>query len=196
MNFFSNFFRRRNFTSFRSKIFRIWDHLFTLLFPQGFQISNKFGHWTSGSKGKNWVRKCDVQTDKQTNKHTETFRLMESLGPEGRCFKNPAHRRQRIYCRKNNFFLPGDLTPFMRISFQIWDLFLPLLFPKDKKKMFYNKTLGRGFKKWKKNCCGNFTLSMSKSFQKTNEHKNTKLYKLSPQKLVKGPHSGPYLLVT
>ena len=30
-----------------------------------------------------------------------------------------------------NLFRRGDFTPFMRKSFQIWDHFFPLLFPKD-----------------------------------------------------------------
>ena len=60
--------------------------LSNIVFPQGFKISKKFGHWTLGSGKKrpiSKVRKCDGQTDKQTNKHMDilTYRKHRPRGP-------------------------------------------------------------------------------------------------------------------
>ena len=61
--------------------------LLSITFPQGFQISKNIGHPTSGSGGKKTFKRylkseqTDVQTDGRTN------RLIESIGPEGRCFE-------------------------------------------------------------------------------------------------------------
>ena len=57
-------------------------------FPQGFQISKYIGHPTSRNGDKKTFKQylkiehTDTETDKQT------FRLIESIGPEGRCFQN------------------------------------------------------------------------------------------------------------
>ena len=61
-----------------------------ITFPKEFRTSKKFGNWTLGSSGKNilklkGVRKCDGQTDK---KNIQAFKLIERIGPEGRCFEN------------------------------------------------------------------------------------------------------------
>ena len=64
--------------------------LLSITFPQGFRISKKLGHWTSGSGGKrplNGVRKCDGQTDRQTD--TRTSRLTESIGLRADALKSP-----------------------------------------------------------------------------------------------------------
>ena len=66
--------------------------LLSITFPQGFQISKKFEHPTSGSGGKKTLKRylksehTDKHTDKQT--HGRTFWLIESIGPEGRCCEN------------------------------------------------------------------------------------------------------------
>ena len=60
-------------------------------FPQGFRISKKI--WTSyfGKWGKKMFKpylNCehtDTHTDRRT--HRRTFRLLESIGPKGRCFE-------------------------------------------------------------------------------------------------------------
>ena len=66
--------------------------LLSITFPQGFQISKNIGHPTLGSGGKKTVKRYlkSEQTDKQTDRQTHiwTFRLIESIGPEGRCFEN------------------------------------------------------------------------------------------------------------
>ena len=62
--------------------------LLSITFPQGFRISKNIGHPTSGSGGKKtfqWYLKSE-HTNRQTNRRT--FRLIESIGPEGRCFEN------------------------------------------------------------------------------------------------------------
>ena len=43
-------------------------------------------------------------------------------------------REEGKICPKTNF-LRGNFTPFIRKSFQIWDHFFPLLFPKDSKSL-------------------------------------------------------------
>ena len=66
--------------------------LLSITFPQGFQKSKKFGHWTSGNGGKKtfkrylkkWTdRHTDKQTDKQTDKHMDisTYRKHRPRGP-------------------------------------------------------------------------------------------------------------------
>ena len=69
-------------------------------FPKDFESRN-IGHPTSESGGKKTVkrylkseqthRRTHGQTDTRTDGHTDrqTFRLLESIGPEGRCFENP-----------------------------------------------------------------------------------------------------------
>ena len=70
--------------------------LLSITFPQGFRISKKFGHPTLGSGAKKTFKRylkseqTDGHTDTRTDGHTDrrTFRLIESIGPEGRCFEN------------------------------------------------------------------------------------------------------------
>ena len=68
------------------------DHFFPLLLPKDSESLKNIGHPTSGSGGKKTVKRYlkSEQTDKQKDKHTDrrTFRLIESIGPEGRCFEN------------------------------------------------------------------------------------------------------------
>ena len=65
----------------------------SITFPQGFQISKNIGHPTLGSGGKKTVKRylkseqTDSQTDRHTNTHIWTFRLIESISLEGRCFE-------------------------------------------------------------------------------------------------------------
>ena len=69
--------------------------LLSITFPQGFRICKNIGHPTSGSGGKKTFKRylksehTDTQTDRQT--HRRTNRLIESIGPEGRCFENPLY---------------------------------------------------------------------------------------------------------
>jgi hypothetical protein len=55
--------------------------LLSITFPQGFRISENIGHPTSGSGGKNTVKRylkneqTDIHTDKQTNKHMDISTL-------------------------------------------------------------------------------------------------------------------------
>ena len=61
-----NFFLRGDFRQFSNKNVHIWDHFFPLLFP----------------KDSESLKILDIHT--QTDRRT--FRLIESIGPEGRCF--------------------------------------------------------------------------------------------------------------
>ena len=60
-------------------------------------------------------------TDRQTNKQTDirTFRLIESIGPEGRCFENRGCRSSR---KKSGEIMTGEekggeLLPVALLSF-------------------------------------------------------------------------------
>ena len=63
----------------------------SITFPQGFRISKNIDHPTSGYGGKKTVKRYlkSEQTNRHTNTQTDiwTFRLIESIGPEGRCFE-------------------------------------------------------------------------------------------------------------
>ena len=67
--------------------------LLSINFPQGFRISKNIGHPTSGSGAKrrlNGTSKVNRRTNRRTDgpTHRRTFQLIESIGPEGRCFEN------------------------------------------------------------------------------------------------------------
>ena len=61
-----------------------------------------FGLWEVGGKT---VKRSDRQTDRQTN--IQTFQLIESIGPEGRCFE----KCYRI------FRIEGDLSPLGGVNY-------------------------------------------------------------------------------
>ena len=83
---------RGDFRQFSHKNNPIGDHLFTLLFPKDSESLKNIGHRTSGSGGKKTFNRYlkSEQTDGQTDRQTDrrTFRLIEGIGPEGRCFEN------------------------------------------------------------------------------------------------------------
>ena len=63
--------------------------LLSITFPQGFQISNNFGHPILGSESKKTFK--GYLKSEHTDKHTHmqiiwTNRLIGSIRPEGRCF--------------------------------------------------------------------------------------------------------------
>ena len=86
------FFLRGDFRQFAKKCSYLRP-LLSITFPQGFRISKHIGHPTLGSGGKKNVKRYlkSEQTDGRTGGHTDrrTNRLIESIGPEGRCFENP-----------------------------------------------------------------------------------------------------------
>ena len=87
--------------------------LLSITFPQGFRISKNIGHPTSGSGNKKTVKRylkseqTDRRTDGQTDRRTDgqmdrrTFRLIESIGPEGRCFENTVFQSQQTQVWKS-----------------------------------------------------------------------------------------------
>ena len=83
--------------------------LLSITFPQGFRISKNIWHPISGSGGKKTVKRYlkSEQTDKQI--HRRTNRLIESIGPEGRCFENT--------------LLFMHLGPLQQINLNIYNLF-------------------------------------------------------------------------
>ena len=80
-----NFFLWRDFWQFLGP-------LLSITFPQGFRICKNIGHPTLGSGGKKTFKRYlkSEQTDRHTDVQTDgrTNRLIESIGPEGRCFEN------------------------------------------------------------------------------------------------------------
>ena len=92
-----------DFRPFISQNCQMWDNFFRLLFPRGFRISKNDGHPISGSGGKKafkryfkkWTHK---QTDRQTDRQTKiwTNRLIESIGPEGRCFEHQTVKETKL----------------------------------------------------------------------------------------------------
>ena len=66
--------------------------LLSITFPQGFRISKNIGHPTLGSGGKKTVKRYlkSEQKHGRTDTRTDrgTFRLIESISPEGRRFEN------------------------------------------------------------------------------------------------------------
>ena len=97
------FFARRFQTIFKQKCSYLRP-LLSITFLQGFRISKNIGHPTSGSGGKKNVKRYlkSEHTDRQTDRRTDKrrFRLIESIGLEGRCLENktvPHLQRQHIY---------------------------------------------------------------------------------------------------
>ena len=82
-------FLRGDFRQFLNKNVHIWDPFFPLLFPKDSESLKNIGHPTSGSGGKKTVKRYlkSEQTHRRTDRRT--FRLIESIGPEGRCFEKP-----------------------------------------------------------------------------------------------------------
>ena len=88
-----NFLLHGHFRQFSKKNVHIWDHFFPLLFPKD---SESLKTWdiqireVGAKRPLNGTSKVNRQTDRQTNRqtHRRTFRLIESIGPESRCFEN------------------------------------------------------------------------------------------------------------
>ena len=73
------------------------DHFFPLLFPKDSESLKilEIRLWEVGAKiPLNGTSKVNRRTDGQT--HRRKFQLIESIGPEGRCFENPAYGRHQI----------------------------------------------------------------------------------------------------
>ena len=78
---------RGDFRQLSNKNVQMLDHI---TFPKGFQISKyilDIRLWEVGAKRPlNGTSKVNRQTQRRTDRRT--FRLIESIGPEGRCFEN------------------------------------------------------------------------------------------------------------
>ena len=78
--------------------FQIWDHIFSLLFPQGFWISKSNGHPTLGSGGKKTFkvntrtdRRTDGQTDGQTDGHFDLYKASAQRADALKTACSPLH---------------------------------------------------------------------------------------------------------
>ena len=106
--------------------------LLSITFPQGFWISKNIGHPTSESGGKKTIKRylkseqTDGHTDTRTHGHTDTrtFWLIESIGPEGRCFKKKYYlfpyttHTNYTFCHFKSFRPLKNLPTFMPFC---WD---------------------------------------------------------------------------
>ena len=85
----TTFFLRGDFTPLRNKNVSIWDHFFPLLFPknsESLKILDIRLREVGAKRRLNGTSKVKRRTDTRTD--TQTFRPIESIGPEGRCFEN------------------------------------------------------------------------------------------------------------
>ena len=83
----------RQFLTTSKKNVQIWDHFFPLLFPkdsESLKILDIRLREVGAKRPLNGTSKVNRQTEGQTDGQTDgrTFRLIESIGPEGRCFEN------------------------------------------------------------------------------------------------------------
>ena len=88
-----NFFLRGDFRQFSNKNVHIWDHFFPLLFPKdskSLKILDIRFREVGAKRPLNSTSKVNTQT------HRRKFWLIKSIGPEGRCFENPAYGTQSI----------------------------------------------------------------------------------------------------
>ena len=84
---------RGDFGPFPNKNVQKLDHFFPLLFPkdsESLKILDIQFREVGAKRPLNGTSKVNRQTHRQTNTQTDrrTFRLIESIGPEGRCFEN------------------------------------------------------------------------------------------------------------
>ena len=77
------FFLHCDFRPLPRKNVQMWDHFFPFLFPKD----------VGAKRPLNSTSKVNGQRNKKTDRQTHiwTFRLIESIGPEGRCFENPPY---------------------------------------------------------------------------------------------------------
>ena len=84
---------RGDFRPFPNKNVQMLDHFFSLLFPkdsESLKVLDIRLREVGEKRPLNDTSKVNAQTHRRTDKHTDgrTFRLIESIGPEGRCFEN------------------------------------------------------------------------------------------------------------
>ena len=82
---------------FLNKNVQILDHFFSLIFPQGFQISKHFGHPTLGSGDKNTFKRY-LKVKKQTDGHTDT--QTDKLTNRNHRPRGPMSSKQNIKFKK------------------------------------------------------------------------------------------------
>ena len=83
------FFLRGDFRSLPNKNVQMLDRFFPLLFPkdsESLKILDIRLHEVGAKRPLNGTSKVNKHTNTQTDRRT--FRLIESIGPEGRCFEN------------------------------------------------------------------------------------------------------------
>ena len=84
---------RGDFRPLSNKNVQMLDHFCPLLFPkdsESLKILDIRLREVGAKRPLNGTSKVNRQTHRRTHKHTDrrTFRLIESIGPEGRCFEN------------------------------------------------------------------------------------------------------------
>ena len=96
-------FLRSDFRPLPNKNVQIWDHFFPLLFPkdsESLKILDIRLREVGAKRRLNGTSKVNRRT--HTRKYIWIFRLIESIGPKGRCFEN--HYSQTVRARDLNFY--------------------------------------------------------------------------------------------
>ena len=107
------------------------DYIFPLLFPkdsESLKILDIRLREVGAKRPLNGTSKVDRQTNRQTDgqTHRRTFRLIESIGPEGRCFENKGKTKHKVkqHCAENEFLWLWETLNWPRMSrLGIWCLF-------------------------------------------------------------------------
>ena len=105
-----------------------------------------------------------LSTDADSSTDTKKILLRRQVSPPP---KKKKEKRKKMCC---------DFTPFMSKSFQIWDNFFPLVFPKDSKNL---KRLDIGLQDVGAKRCLNgpiFSLTFPQGFQKSKKFANWTLW--------------------
>ena len=87
------FFLRGDFRPLPNKHVQMLDHFFPLFFPkdsESLKIFDILLREVGVKRPLNGTSKVNRQTNRQTDRQTDrrTFQLIQSIGPEGRCFEN------------------------------------------------------------------------------------------------------------
>ena len=125
------FLPRRFYTIFQQKSSNLRP-LLSITFPQGFRISKKFGHWTSGCGSKKTVKHSEQSvTDRQTHKR-KTNRKWQN--PSSKKSKSALLTNSKAYPSwqklrdDNNFFLSARISFWIFKKSTFWFFWRSLFF--------------------------------------------------------------------
>ena len=126
------FFSPRQFYTLYEQKFSNLRPLLSITFPQGFRISKKFGHWTSGCGSKKTVKHSEQSvTDRQTHKR-KTNRKWQN--PSSKKSKSALLTNSKAYPSwqklrdDNNFFLSARISFWIFKKSTFWFFWRSLFF--------------------------------------------------------------------